>query len=108
MVFPIPDFEDERFIGQVDILDQIFRYGWKYDSQCERWCRAFLSNEKGIRQRDPLSLFLFNIVTDMLEILIKRAREEGQIAGIVPHLVEDGISILQYAQNMKLLLCAFE
>jgi hypothetical protein len=36
MVFPIPDFEDERFIGQVDILDQIFRYGWKYDSQCER------------------------------------------------------------------------
>jgi hypothetical protein len=44
----------------------------------------------------------------MLEILIKRAREEGQIAGIVPHLVEDGISILQYAQNMKLLLCAFE
>jgi hypothetical protein len=58
----------------------------------------------------------------MLAILIKRSKEEGQITGVVPHLVEDGISILQYAddtiifidhdlekaQNMKLLLCAFE
>jgi hypothetical protein len=58
----------------------------------------------------------------MLAILIKRAKEEGQISGIVPHLVDDGISILQYvddtiifmdhdlhkAQNMNLLLCAFE
>jgi ABC-type proline/glycine betaine transport system ATPase subunit len=58
----------------------------------------------------------------MLAILIKRAKEDDQIAGIVPHLVDDGISILQYAddtiifmdhdmdkaQNMKLLLCAFE
>jgi hypothetical protein len=58
----------------------------------------------------------------MLAILIKRAKEEGQIARIIPHVVDDGISILQYvddtiifmdhdldkAQNTKLLLCAFE
>jgi hypothetical protein len=58
----------------------------------------------------------------MLATLIQRAKEAGQISGIVPHLVDDGISILQYAddtiifmdhdmdkaQNMKLLLCAFE
>jgi hypothetical protein len=58
----------------------------------------------------------------MLAILIKRAKEEGQILGIVLHLVDIGILILQYAddtiifmdhdldktQNMKLLLCAFE
>jgi hypothetical protein len=44
----------------------------------------------------------------MLAILIKWVKQEGQIAGIVPHLVDDGISILQYDQNMKLLLCAFE
>jgi hypothetical protein len=61
-------------------------------------------------------------VTDMLAILIKRAREEEQISEIILHLVDEGISILQYAddtiifmdydmdkaQNMKLLLCAFE
>jgi hypothetical protein len=82
----------------------------------------FFQMKKGLRQGDPLSPILFNIVTDMLAILIKRAKEEGQILAIVPHLVDNGISILQYAddtiifmdhdlhkaQNMKLLLCAFE
>jgi hypothetical protein len=58
----------------------------------------------------------------MLVILIKRAKAEGQIDWMVPHLVDDGLSILQYAddtlifvghdleksKNLKLLLCAFE
>jgi hypothetical protein len=58
----------------------------------------------------------------MLSILISRAKELGQIYGVVPHLVDEGLSILQYAddtiifmdndleraKNMKLLLCAFE
>ena len=58
----------------------------------------------------------------MLAILISWAKEAEQIEGVVPHLVEDGLSVLQYAddtiifmdndletaKNMKLLLCAFE
>jgi hypothetical protein len=45
----------------------------------------------------------------MLAILIKRAKADNQISGIVPHLVDEGLSILQYADdNMKLLVCAFE
>jgi hypothetical protein len=78
--------------------------------------------EKGVRQGDPLSLILFNIVVDMLTILIKRAKGEGQTSGVVPKLVDEGISILQYAndmilfmdhnleqaKNLKLLLSAFE
>jgi retron-type reverse transcriptase len=78
--------------------------------------------KKGLRQGDPLSPILFNIVVDMLAILIKRAKNSGQIEGLVPHLVDDGLSILQYAddtlifmydnlekaKNIKLLLCAFE
>jgi hypothetical protein len=65
---------------------------------------------------------LFNIVVDMLAILIERAKNDGQIAGVVPHLVDGGLSILQYAddtilfmehdiekaKNMKLILSAFE
>jgi ribosomal protein L21E len=72
--------------------------------------------------RGSLSSILFNIVGDMLAILIKRAKIEGQIAGVIPHLVDDGLSILQYvddtilfmehdlekAKNMKLLLSAFK
>jgi hypothetical protein len=78
--------------------------------------------KNGIRQGDPLSPLLFNIVTDMLAILINRAKSEGQFSGIVPHLIDDGLSNLQYAdntiifrdhdlssaRNLKLLLCAFK
>ena len=58
----------------------------------------------------------------MLAIIIKRAKADDQVGGVVPHLVDGGISILQYAddtilflehnlekaQNMKLLLYDFE
>lgn len=77
---------------------------------------------KGLRQWDPLSTILFNIIVDMLAILIQRANEDGQVGGLIPHLVDGGVSILQYANdtilfmehnlqkavNMKLILCIFE
>jgi hypothetical protein len=78
--------------------------------------------KKGIRQGNPLSLLLFNIVVYMLAVLTNRAKSEGQTQGVIPHLTDDGLSILQYAddtilfmghnidqaQNIKLLLSAFE
>lgn len=78
---------------------------------------------KGLREVDPLPPLLFNIVVEMLVILNKRAKDDGQISGVIPHLVDDGLFILQYAdntlifsrvwlsaskENMKLLLTAFE
>jgi hypothetical protein len=54
--------------------------------------------KKGL-QGDPLSPILFNVVADMLAVLIKRANQNGQIQGVVPHLVDDGLSILQYAHD---------
>jgi hypothetical protein len=35
----------------------------------------------------------------MLALLINRAKADGQIRGIVPHLIDDGLSILQYADE---------
>jgi hypothetical protein len=78
--------------------------------------------KKGLRQGDSLSLLLFNTMVNMLAILINRAKNEGYINGVVPHLVDNGLSILQYAddtiifldhdlqraRNLKVLLCAFE
>ena len=82
----------------------------------------FFQTRKGVRQGDPLSLILFNIVINILVVLISRAKETGQIQGVVSHLADEGLSVLQYAddtvifmdndleraKNMKLLLCAFE
>jgi hypothetical protein len=38
--------------------------------------------KQGLRQGDPLSPLLFNIVADMMAILIKRAKLEGQFDGV--------------------------
>jgi hypothetical protein len=58
----------------------------------------------------------------MLLIIIKRAKEDDQVAGLIPHLVDGGVSILQNADdtiifmennlekalNIKLILYLFE
>jgi hypothetical protein len=53
----------------------------------------------GLRQGDPMSPILFNIVADMLALLINRAKADGQIRGVLPHLIDDGLSILQYEDD---------
>jgi hypothetical protein len=82
----------------------------------------YFQTKRGLRQGDPMSPILFNIVADMLALLINRAKHDGQISGVLPHLIDDGLSILQYADdtiifidndpkqanNLKLLLYAFE
>ena len=59
----------------------------------------YFQTKRGLRQGDPISPVLFNIVADMLAVLIKRAKDDGQINGVIPHLVDDGLSILQYADD---------
>jgi hypothetical protein len=39
----------------------------------------------------------------MLAILIVRATEDGQVGGLIPDLVERGISVLQYADDIIIL-----
>jgi retron-type reverse transcriptase len=64
----------------------------------------FFQTKKGVRQGDPLSPILFNLVVDMLVTLIFRAKSNGKIRGVVPHLVDNGPSILQYEDDTILFM----
>ena len=44
----------------------------------------------GVRQGDPFSPFLFNMVIDALASILDRAKAAGHIHGLVPHLVGGG------------------
>jgi hypothetical protein len=59
---------------------------------------------KGLRQGGPFSPILFNIVVDVLAILIARAKEEGHVGSLIPHLVDGRVLILQYADDTILFL----
>jgi hypothetical protein len=79
--------------------------------------RSLFSDKERVRQGD-----LINVVADMLAILIKRSKDQDMFDGLVPHLVDGGHYIMQYAddtiifidddivkaRNLKLLLCTFE
>jgi hypothetical protein len=54
----------------------------------------YFQTKRRLRQGDPISPILLNIVADMLALLINRAKTDGQIRGVVPHLADDGLSIL--------------
>ena len=109
---------NESWSSQVDTFIQQGRGGIKVNDDTGH----YFQTHKGLRQGDSMSPVLFNIVADMLAVVIGRAKESGQVGGIVPHLVEGGVSVLQYAddtmifmehdlakaRNMKLVLCLFE
>ena len=41
----------------------------------------YFQTKRGLRQGDPMSPILFNIVADMLALINKRAKSDGQISG---------------------------
>jgi mannosylglycoprotein endo-beta-mannosidase len=82
----------------------------------------FFHNGRGVRQGDPLSPLLFDYAVDALAAILDKAKEAGHIQGVVPHLIQGGISHLQYANdtiimiqpediqiaNLKFILLCFE
>jgi hypothetical protein len=78
----------------------------------------YFTTHKGVRQGDPFSPLLFNLVVDGLACMIHKA----QVEGLIPHIIHNGCCCLQYADdiifliqdclegaiNLKFILCLFE
>lgn len=82
----------------------------------------YVRNARGVRQGDPLSPFLFNIIVDALVAMLDRAKAICHIPGVAARMVPGGLTHLQYADdnfifiknsedeiiNLKFLLMCFE
>jgi membrane-associated protease RseP (regulator of RpoE activity) len=65
---------------------------------------SFFNTHRGLRQGGPLSPLLFNLVSDALGTMLEKAKETNQIRGVIPHLVEGGLTHLQYADGTIIFL----
>lgn len=65
---------------------------------------GYFKTQKGLRQGDPISPLLFNLVADALSEMLTLAKEAGHLEGVVPNLVPGGLTHLQYADDMILFL----
>jgi hypothetical protein len=59
----------------------------------------FFQIAKGLRQGDPLSTVLFNLVVDILSRMLQKAAENGLIKGLGNDIIEGGVISLQYADD---------
>jgi len=83
---------------------------------------SFFSPGKGLRQGDPISPLLFNLVVDALNRMLEKAARGGLINGLLTDFTPNWIIFLQYAndtilfsdcevshlRNLKSCLCLFE
>jgi hypothetical protein len=64
----------------------------------------YFKTYKGLRQGNPLSPLLFDFVGEGLAEMLNSARVAGHIKGLAGHLVEGGVSHLQYADDTIILM----
>ncbi|WVZ61434.1 hypothetical protein U9M48_011304 [Paspalum notatum var. saurae] len=59
----------------------------------------FFKARKGLRQGDPISPLLFNLVVDSLTRMLLKAARSSLVKGLLTNFIEQGIISLQYADD---------
>lgn len=60
---------------------------------------SYFKPGKGLRQGDPLSPFLFNLVGDALSRMLNKATNNGLVKGFMEDFRPGGLVALQYADD---------
>lgn len=90
----------EKWIGWMKDATTKGRVAININGEVEK----FFKTHKGVRQGDPLSPLMFNLVVDALSEMLNKAKEGGHLQGLVPHLVTRGLTHLQYADDTILFM----
>jgi hypothetical protein len=64
----------------------------------------YLRTFRGLRQGDPLSSLLFNLVADVLGITLNKGSDKGHIKGVLGHLIPRGISHIRYTCDIVIMI----
>jgi hypothetical protein len=64
----------------------------------------YFRNKRGVRQGDPISPLLFDLVVDALALILSKTNAAGHIKGVISHLLPGGITHLQYADDTMILI----
>lgn len=59
---------------------------------------------ESLKQGDPLSPLLFNLVADVFSKMLFKAARHGIISGLLPHIIPGGVVSLQYVDDTLLFL----
>lgn len=60
---------------------------------------SFFITSKGLRQGDPLSLIMFNLVVDAFSRMLVKVCRAGLVGGLCPDFVPRGVISRQYADD---------
>lgn len=60
---------------------------------------SYFKHGKGLRQGDPISPLLFNLVGDVLTKMLVKAERGGLIRGLMPEFRGSGVISLQYVDD---------
>jgi hypothetical protein len=64
----------------------------------------YFKASRGLKQGDPCSPILFNLVADVFTKMLSKAASAGLIRGLLPQVVPGGVISLQYADDTILFL----
>jgi hypothetical protein len=64
----------------------------------------FFKTFRGLRQGDPLSPPLFNLVADVVSVMLEAGVAKGHITGVLTDLLLEGISHIQYTDDTVIMI----